>query len=254
MIRMTQRQLAYELVMAALAITTIALSLRPATVPVERAIFAIWAVFVADYGIRLWRAENKRRFFRENLFDLIAIAPVGAFRAARLVRLVRFLRVVRGMAVLWRVSATVRGVLRTNQLGYVLLFTTALVIAGGIVIHEVEPEIGSLQDGWWWSLVTTTTVGYGDLAPRTAEGRVLAVVLMLVGIGTIGMITGSIATYFIGSRGSTNAHIKHLQRQLDRWDEMSVAERAQVTRILSALVVDSDTAAKSSEETPLRDS
>ena len=236
MIRMSRRELAYEVVMASLAITTIALALRPSTPTIERAIVAIWVVFVADYVVRLWAANDKRRFFRENLSDLIAILPVGLLRAARLLRLVRLLRVVRGMAVLWRVSGAVRGVLRTNQLGYVLLFTLALVIAGGIVIHEVEPEIGTLQDGLWWSLVTATTVGYGDLAPKTTEGRILAIVLMLIGIGTIGMVTGSIATYFIGSRGAKNPHIQHVQRHLDRWDELSVTERTQVTQILSALV------------------
>jgi voltage-gated potassium channel len=127
------------------------------------------------------------------------------------------------------------GVLRTNQLGYVMLFTSAVVFAGGIIIRQVEPEIGTLADGFWWSLVTATTVGYGDIAPKTGEGRVLAVILMLVGIGTIGMITGSIATYFIGSRGSKNPHVQHLQRQLDKWEDMTTDERHKVMQMLRVL-------------------
>lgn len=233
--RLTPGRVTYELVMAALAVATIALALRSPTADAERAIRLIWGVFVADYAIRLWMARGKWRFVRENWLDLITIMPVGLLRSARLLRLVRVLRVVRGMTVLWRISATVRGVMRTNQLGYVLLFTVALVVAGGIIIHEVEPEIGTLPDGLWWSLVTATTVGYGDLAPKTAEGRVLAVLLMLVGIGTIGMVTGSIATYFIGSRGSKNPHIQHVQRQLDRWEEMTTGERHQVLQMLEVL-------------------
>jgi voltage-gated potassium channel len=180
-------------------------------------------------------ARGNWQFVREHWLDLIAIMPVGALRIARLFRLVRVLRAVRGFAVLWRISATVRSILRTNQLGYVLLVTTALVIAGGLVIREVEPRVGELHDALWWSLVTTTTVGYGDFAPRTLEGRIVAAVLMLVGIGTIGMITASIATYFIGARGAKNPHIQHVQEQLDRWDQMSHDERKRLVRVLDAL-------------------
>ena len=221
--------------MAALAIATVVLALRPPTPQAEFAIAIIWGVFVLDYVVRLALARDRWRFVRENWVDLIAIVPVGLFRAARMLRLVRALRVVRGMAVLWRISSTVRGILRTNQLGYVILVTAALVVAGGIVIHEVEPEIGSLYDGLWWSLVTATTVGYGDLAPRTAEGRWLAIGLMLTGIGTISMITGSIATYFIGSARSASPHIRHVQSQLNRWEAMSPEERRQLIVILETL-------------------
>jgi voltage-gated potassium channel len=139
------------------------------------------------------------------------------------------------MAVLWRVSEHARGVLKTNQLAYVMMFTAAMVVAGGIIIHEIEPEIGTVADGVWWSMVTASTVGYGDISPRTGEGRVLAALLMLIGIGTIGMITGSIATYFIGARGSRNPHIQHVQRELDRWEEMTPEERRAVVRVLEAL-------------------
>ena len=228
-------RIAYESVMAALAIATIVLAVRPITAATERAIFYIWMVFVADYLIRLAIAPLKWRFIRDNWVDLIAIVPIGWLRAARLLRMLRVLRAVRGMAVLWRVSATVRGVCRTNQLGYVMCFTSAMILAGGIIIYEVEPEIGTLPDGLWWSLVTATTVGYGDIAPKTAEGRALAAVLMIVGIGTIGMITGSIATYFIGANGSKNPHIRHVQGQLDSWEEMTSEERGAIVRVLEAL-------------------
>ena len=51
-------------------------------------------------------------------------------------------------------------------------------------------------DALWWSFVTASTVGYGDISPQTGLGRLIASILMLVGIGTIGMLTGTIATYF----------------------------------------------------------
>lgn len=51
-------------------------------------------------------------------------------------------------------------------------------------------------DALWWSIVTCTTVGYGDISPSTLPGRIIAVFLMIVGIGLISMLTGTITTYF----------------------------------------------------------
>ena len=106
---------------------------------------------------------------------------------------------------------------------------------GGLLIRLVEPGIVTAEDGIWWSLVTATTVGYGDIAPKTSLGRLIAVLLMLTGIGTLGMITGSIATFFIGVRGARNPHIRHVQSQLDGWDEMSHTQRHEIGHVLMAL-------------------
>lgn len=69
-------------------------------------------------------------------------------------------------------------------------------------------EKKNFADGLWWSFVTVTTVGYGDLSPSTNAGRIIASILMLVGIGFIGMLTGTISTYFI-KRKEKNTSIKN---------------------------------------------
>lgn len=86
--------------------------------------------------------------------------------------------------------------------------------------------------------MTATTVGYGDIAPRTHEGRLIAAFLMLAGISTIGLLTGSIATHFIGTRGSANPHIRHLQRQLEGWDRLNPEQRREILRLLTVLAAD----------------
>ena len=72
------------------------------------------------------------------------------------------------------------------------------------------------SDALWWSFVTCTTVGYGDLSPETTIGRVTAVILMMFGIGFLGMLTGSITTFFT-NRIKTKSETKpdDLQALLD---------------------------------------
>ncbi len=96
-----------------------------------------------------------------------------------------------------------KGILKTNGLIYVMLATVLIVFLGALGVMIVEPEIGPFGDSLWWSIVTTTTVGYGDISPKSIGGRTIASFLMLVGIGFLGMITGSIATYFVSKHSKT---------------------------------------------------
>jgi voltage-gated potassium channel len=240
----------YHVGMAVLALAVIWLVTLPDEEPnVHRANLAIWFVFTVDYVVRLAFAPDRRRFIRENIPDLIAIIPFdfisgdSEFELSRLFRLARFVRLIRLMragVILWRASQSLRGILKTNGLGYVLLFTVSIVVLGGVGLWLAEPEIGTIGDGIWWGLVTATTIGYGDIAPKTLAGRLIAAVLMIVGIGTIGMLTGSIATFFLGqqqekNRERQNPHLAHVIAQVDRWDALTRVERRQLAAVLAAL-------------------
>jgi voltage-gated potassium channel len=226
----------YETVMVAMAVTVIALLAQPDHGPVRTVNLVIWAVFVTDYAVRLVLSGDRRTFVRRNVIDLVAILPWDLFRAARALRALRILRLLRATAVLWRVSATIRAVLGTNALGWVLAATGVVVLLGAGAVMVAEPDMGTFGDALWWSIVTSTTVGYGDLAPETVIGRAVAVVLMIVGIGALGMITGSIATHFIhGNQERTNPHVEHLKGLLDDWDQLTTDERRHAVVLLQAL-------------------
>jgi len=79
----------------------------------------------------------------------------------------------------------------------------------GVFLFEAgeNKAIGSFGDALWWAVVTATTVGYGDVSPITVEGRIIAVVLMLTGIGIIGVFTATVASVFFEEDRSELADI-----------------------------------------------
>ena len=89
--------------------------------------------------------------------------------------------------------------LQKENLHYVLLWVVILVSLSSTVIALLEPDI-SLIDSIWWSIVTLTTVGYGDFSPVTAGGRLIAVIIMFFGIGLLGMLSATLASVLISKR------------------------------------------------------
>ncbi len=239
----------YQVTMIALSLAIIWLVTLPNNeLWVRQVNQAIWIIFLVDYLIRLRLSPLKRRFIEQNVPDLVAVLPLDylvellltqdTFGFGRLFRLARFVKVLwlfRAGVVLWRASYNLRGILETNGLLYVLMIAIGMILIGGTTIWLVEPEIGSIGDGIWWSIVTTTTVGYGDISPVTMYGRIVATILMIVGIGTIGMITGTITTYFLGKKKPSNPHIVHIITELERWEELTPRERCELANLLKAM-------------------
>lgn len=152
----------------------------------------IWGVFCVEYVTRLLLATNKIRFVRTHWFDLsVLILPV--LRPLRALRLLNALRVLNRHAVSWT-----RGRLAL----YVLATTGLIVLMAGLAVLEAErghprSNIESYPEALWWAVCTITTVGYGDLYPSTVEGRLVALGLMLGGLGLIGFTTGSLASWIV---------------------------------------------------------
>ena len=164
----------------------------------ERAIeFALWrsiSVFVVDYSSGSRSRSREARGSSAHLWELpILLLP--------------FLRPLRLLSLAVVINALQRAVGHTIR-GRVIVYTAcgavAIVYAASLAILDVEgnhpekhSEINSLGDALWWAMTTVTTVGYGDLKPVSAEGRIVAVALMIAGITLVGIVTATLASWIV---------------------------------------------------------
>jgi voltage-gated potassium channel len=164
---------------------------------------ALCGLFFMDFVLSLWRAENRWRYFMQwGWLDLLSSVPsVDILRSARLARILRIFRVLRAV----RAAKILADVVIRHRAKNVLMaagFIALLLIVFasiGMLHVETAPDanIKTPEDAVWWAIETITTVGYGDRFPVTPEGRVLAAVLMVCGVGLIGIFTGFVAYWFM---------------------------------------------------------
>jgi voltage-gated potassium channel len=105
-----------------------------------------------------------------------------------------------------------------------------MICAGAIVTSAVLMtyfERMKFTDALWWAFVTATTVGYGDLSPATGMGRIIASLLMLVGIGLIGSLTSSITSYFMNDSQSDSCDNDKIDMVLTLYEKLSDTEKSE---------------------------
>jgi voltage-gated potassium channel len=163
--------------------------------------YFVWALFAVEYVVKLYLAPARRSFARGHLVDLAAVA-LPFLRPLRALRVLRVLKVARAGVVLANALNRGRAILIHRRFHFVLLAAAAIIVVCAALDlafegHARGSNIHTFADALWWALVTVTTVGYGDHYPVTAGGHGVAVVLMLVGIGLIGVLTATIASYFV---------------------------------------------------------
>ena len=152
----------------------------------------LWALFAADYCIRLYLAPRRLYFITHNLMNL-AIVLLPAWR------IVSFLAMI-------HLTAN-RQYKRLSELGMKLFgYTAIFIIMFALAIYSVESSapgamIRDLPTAYWWTFTTLATVGYGDVYPVTGIGRVIAVVVMLYGVGLVAVATGALASWIIEKIG-----------------------------------------------------
>lgn len=153
--------------------------------------WAIWLVFLADFGYRIFLAPQRGRYIASHPLDVITlILPMfRPFRALRVFAAARIL-IDRGAHVSYGRVAT-----------SIVVAAAFIVFVGALSVLQFEradpqASITTFGDAVWWAVVTMATVGYGDTYPITAGGRFSAVAMMMVGISLIGAVTATFAAWF----------------------------------------------------------
>lgn len=175
-------------------------------------------VFTAEYLIRVWISpenpkfgpgiKGKLRYIFSPiaLIDLIVILPfylslfisidLRYLRLLRLLRLLKLSHYIRSMDIFIKVVTSELPSLASAVFAVLVLVVLA-ACAMFAMEHQAQPEaFKSVLDAIWWAVVTMTTVGYGDITPVTAGGKILAILIMLLGVGTVALPAGMLAARF----------------------------------------------------------
>jgi voltage-gated potassium channel len=135
--------------------------------------------------------------------------------------MLRMLRLIFLVALFIRLFKIVHSVFIQNHLGLTLLFGLLFVFISGAALYRIDPAITSLSDGFWWALVTVTTVGYGDISPTSDLGRIFASLLIILGVVLFSLITANISAFLVDKNKQEKDQVlinklDMLQDKLDR--------------------------------------
>lgn len=176
--------------------------------------WSIWLAFLGEVALMLRVVPDRGRWLRDHPLDLAIVVLTPPFLPATLqaARVFRLLRLVR----LLKAGDLARRLLSTEGVRDAAVLALLAVLGGGAAFAAVEKGHHSAElsawDGVWWAVTTVTTVGYGDISPKTEAGRVIAVVVMVVGIGFVAILTAAAAERFMRSQREED---RHIERRLD---------------------------------------
>jgi voltage-gated potassium channel len=159
------------------------------------ALFVLWVVMLAEYVVRLVVTPDTPGYLRRRWVEpaTVLVPPLQGWHVVGIEKM---------SLLLHEGELRVEAILKHHSLFRVLIAVAATLFLGAWLVLLFEEKakgsnIHDYPDALWWAIVTVTTVGYGDRYPVTEGGRVVAVILMLVGIGLIGVLTATVASVFI---------------------------------------------------------
>jgi len=176
----------------------------------------VLVAFATDYVMELWLAQNRVSYVRHEWTSALIVATqalavvpaLAGFGVLRVLRAGPALRVLvfglRLLAVGGVAAREGRAALRRHAAGFALGLAGFTWVTSAVLFTIVEDvgahgRVHSFFDALWWSLATITTVGYGDVYPVTAEGRIVGGFTMVVGISTFAIVTAKVAEFLVRS-------------------------------------------------------
>ncbi|MGI8642974.1 MAG: ion transporter [Thermomicrobiales bacterium] len=183
----------------------------------DRALWAIYVIFVFDFAIRFFIAPSKTAFLKDNWLSALSLAlpALRPLRALRALRGLRGLRAARSLSLVRLIGGINRGmrvlrrVTRGERFAYFGALSVAVVLlsAAGAYYFErgaADANIHTFGDALWWSSTVVTTVNAEKYAV-TVEGRIIGILVRLFALSVFGLLTASIASYFVGKDAEERA-------------------------------------------------
>jgi voltage-gated potassium channel len=177
----------------------------------------IWGVFAVELVAILWVAQRKGAALRAHWLDVgIVVLTVPIVSSALgWGRLARFIRLLRFGTIIGRALQAEKRITSGDTLRIAAILTLALVVIAGAAQWVVNAEVKSLWDGVWWAVVTATTVGYGDIPVTTAQGRIIGIIVMAMGIAFVSLLTAAIAARFIRTDEGGTAELRETLSRIE---------------------------------------
>lgn len=255
-----------EIIIGILAIVSIVLVTVESLITVSQNILLgiyiadllICIVFTWDFIYRLRNSDNKSRFMKTNSYEILAIIPAIALSAlgtitaiSMIFRSLRFIRVIRVILLVTRMRRVISKSGRFFQRSHLLAMlgiTICIIFVGAFAVMLLESntpnaQIDNFSDAVWWSVSTVTTVGYGDIVPHSVAGRVMGMVLMVVGIGVMAAFISEVSATLVESRINRNTTkddfktsiTAEIKNSIDNIDKLSESELALLMQMINTL-------------------
>jgi len=179
-------------------------------------------VLIVEFSYNLSRKENKLAYLREDwkgvIVDILAMFPYelitfGSYGFIRLLRLVRI------FALFGKGRRNIFNFIEKTHLNYILFTLILIVVSSTIAVLVLESsptdEINTPLDALWYVVSTITTVGYGDIVPMSPGGKVLGIILMIVGVGFFSILTATLSSYFMRDMETDEKELKKQVENLE---------------------------------------
>ena len=190
-------------------------------------------ILLFDFFTGLIKSEDKKQYFHDNWLELIASIPFdlifSSFMFLRYLKLIRLLRILFLVGEYFKVIGSF---LKNTRLDEIIAIFILIIVGSTLGLYLIDPGMNNLFNNLWFVVVSLTTVGYGDITPNTVAGKVVSLILLIVGVFIFSAITGAISTYFMDNLLKEGSyHIQELKEQLNETNEQLAKNEKEIAEL-----------------------